>query len=769
MGQGELEELRRQIDDMIDRGWIRPSEYEFGAPVLFVPKKGGKLRTCIDYRGLNRITRKNAYPLPRIDDLLDAAGGCKVFSKIDLKSGYHQIEVDPSDQHKIAFKTRDGLYEFIVMHFGLTNAPATFQCLMDKVLRDQLNRFVVVYLDDNLIFSKSMEEHVKHLEEVLQVLKEAQLHLNLEKSEFGRDNVIYLGHRLSANGLEPEATKVEVIRNWPQSANVRELRSFLGLASCYRKILSNNNLSGNVSAFNDFQDLRYLDLRGNFFRVMNFEESMPNLTHLNIARNELTHVTLDKLTGLQELSLMKNDLSGNFSSVFQKRNLRKLDIRLNSFSGVVPEDMLNMTWFKPGNCKLQGERKADNKEAPFEEVPEGEDPCRSNNRLKLALGAAAGVIGALLLGCAAFAVFYFLVNEKPRGKDSSSLPRSNSSHEGTGFLRRQKLHDVGFPREFDIREVEAATETATTTLLGKGAFGDVFEATLDGSRVVIKFRAKGTTSLLPEFQRDVKKLGSYNHKNLVRVLGYCDDKEYQALVIEWMPNGSLEYYLYGSRTESPLDWRTRLKVLAGAASGIEFLHGGDYRQICYSVSPLIHCDIKSSNILLGDQFEAKVADFGYFKPKLFGDKFHSDLRYFQGYLDPEYLSNDQKNELDKKSDVFSFGVVILETVTGRPPIDTFGGHEPMTIAHWVRNRKNDGNLKDIVDPRLPEGSYLIDVVKNVVEVALECLNASSSVRPTIKSVRRSLEEAYKTESRAGNSMSLELPSVETQPSGHISR
>ncbi|GBG77358.1 hypothetical protein CBR_g23690 [Chara braunii] len=237
MGQGELEELRRQIDDMINHGWIRPSESKFGALVLFVPKKGGKLRMCIDYRRLNRITRKNAYPLPRIDDLLDAAGGCKVFSKIDLKSGYHQIEVDPSDQHKTAFKTRDGLYEFIIMPFGLTNAPATFQCLMDKVLCHQLNRIVVVYLDDILIFSKTMEEHLKHLEEVLQVLKEAQMHLNLEKSEFGRDSVIYLGHRLSANGLEPEATKVEVIRNWPQPANVRKLRSFLGLASYYRKFV----------------------------------------------------------------------------------------------------------------------------------------------------------------------------------------------------------------------------------------------------------------------------------------------------------------------------------------------------------------------------------------------------------------------------------------------------------------------------------------------------------------------------------------------------
>ncbi|GBG61677.1 hypothetical protein CBR_g23193 [Chara braunii] len=161
--------------------------------------------------------------------------GCEVFSKIDLKSSYHQIEVDPADQHKTAFKTRDGLYEFTVMPFGLTNAPATFQSLMDKVLREQIGRLVVVYVDDIPIFSKSMEEHLKHLNEVLAILKKTQLHLNLEKSEFGKDNVIYLGHPLFAAGLELEATKIEVIRDWPQLANIRELRSFLGLASYYRK------------------------------------------------------------------------------------------------------------------------------------------------------------------------------------------------------------------------------------------------------------------------------------------------------------------------------------------------------------------------------------------------------------------------------------------------------------------------------------------------------------------------------------------------------
>ncbi|GBG72392.1 hypothetical protein CBR_g11970 [Chara braunii] len=167
----------------------------------------------------------------------DTACGCKVFSKIDLKSGYHQIEVDPAGQHKTAFKTHDGLYEFTIMPFGLTNAPTTFQSLMDKVLREQIGRFVVVYLDDILIFSKSMEEHLEHLEEVFTILKKTQLHLNLEKFEFGKDSVIYLGHRLSVAGLEPEAIKVEVIRNWPQPVNARELRSFLGLASYCRKFV----------------------------------------------------------------------------------------------------------------------------------------------------------------------------------------------------------------------------------------------------------------------------------------------------------------------------------------------------------------------------------------------------------------------------------------------------------------------------------------------------------------------------------------------------
>ncbi|GBG64002.1 hypothetical protein CBR_g40247 [Chara braunii] len=164
MSPAELDELRRELKYLIKKGWIRPSVSPYGSPVLFAPKKGGRLRTCIDYRGHNAITAKNSEPLPRINDLLDRVQGCRYFNKIDLKSGYHQIAIRPEDQHKTAFQTRYGLYEFVVMPFGLCNAPGTFQHVMNRIVHDY---FVVVYLDGILIFSMTVEEHAAHVDEVL--------------------------------------------------------------------------------------------------------------------------------------------------------------------------------------------------------------------------------------------------------------------------------------------------------------------------------------------------------------------------------------------------------------------------------------------------------------------------------------------------------------------------------------------------------------------------------------------------------------------------
>ena len=176
LAPAELKELKEQLQELLDKGFIRPNTSPWGAPVLFVKKKDGTLRLCIDYRELNKVTIKNKYPLPRIDDLFDQLQGAQYFSKIDLRSGYHQLWIRKADVSKTTFRTRYGHYEFLVMSFGLTNAPAAFMDLMNRVFRPYVDQFVVVFIDDILVYSKSMEEHVYHLRTVLQTLREHQLY-----------------------------------------------------------------------------------------------------------------------------------------------------------------------------------------------------------------------------------------------------------------------------------------------------------------------------------------------------------------------------------------------------------------------------------------------------------------------------------------------------------------------------------------------------------------------------------------------------------------
>jgi hypothetical protein len=187
----ELVELKKQLDELSEKGYIRPSTSPWAAPFLFVEKKDGTKRMCIDYRALNEVTIKNMYPLPRIEDLFDQLRGASVFSKIDLRLGYHQLRIRPSDIPKTTFITKYGLYEFIVMSFGLTNTPAFFMNLMNSVFMDYLDKFVVVFIDDILIYSQSEAEHAGHLRMVLQRLREHQLYAKLSKCEFWIDEVLY--------------------------------------------------------------------------------------------------------------------------------------------------------------------------------------------------------------------------------------------------------------------------------------------------------------------------------------------------------------------------------------------------------------------------------------------------------------------------------------------------------------------------------------------------------------------------------------------------
>ncbi|KAJ9511114.1 hypothetical protein QJQ45_013190 [Haematococcus lacustris] len=237
MSQEELDELKRQLDELLAKGYIRPSTSPFGSAVLFVRKKDGSLRLCVDYRALNQLTIKNRYPLPRIDDLLDQLAGARVFSKIDLKSGYHQIRVAEADIHKTAFRTRYGHYEYTVMPFGLCNAPATFQRLMNDIFRPHLDQFVLVYLDDILIYSRSEAEHLEHLRTVLGLLRQHQLYANLSKCAFFLPSMDFLGHIISAAGIHPDPAKIRAMVEWPVPRNLNDLRSFLGSANYYRRLI----------------------------------------------------------------------------------------------------------------------------------------------------------------------------------------------------------------------------------------------------------------------------------------------------------------------------------------------------------------------------------------------------------------------------------------------------------------------------------------------------------------------------------------------------
>ena len=237
MAPTELRELKAQLEDLLSKGFIRPSISPWGAPVLFVKKKDGSLRLCIDYRQLNRVTIRNQYPLPRIDELFDQLQGSRVYSKIDLRSGYHQLRVQESDVPKTAFRTRYGHYEFLVMPFGLTNAPAAFMDLMNRVFQPYLDRFVIIFIDDILVYSGSSEEHSQHLRIVLQTLRERQLYAKLSKCQFWLDRVAFLGHVISAEGVSVDPQKIEAVVNWKPPKNVSEVRSFLGLAGYYRKFV----------------------------------------------------------------------------------------------------------------------------------------------------------------------------------------------------------------------------------------------------------------------------------------------------------------------------------------------------------------------------------------------------------------------------------------------------------------------------------------------------------------------------------------------------
>ncbi|GKB23306.1 putative reverse transcriptase domain-containing protein [Tanacetum coccineum] len=237
LAPSEMQELSNQLQELADRGFIRPSTSPWGAPVLFVKKKDGSFRMCIDYQELNKLTIKNRYPLPRIDDLFDQLQGSSVYSKIDLRSGYHQLRVKDEDIPKTAFRTRYEHYEFQVMPFGLTNAPAVFMDLMNHVCKPYLDKFVIVFIDDILIYSRNKEEHANHLRIILELLKKEKLYAKFSKCDFWIHIVQFLGHLIDSQGLHVDPAKIEAVKNWASPTTPTEIRQFLGLAGYYRRFI----------------------------------------------------------------------------------------------------------------------------------------------------------------------------------------------------------------------------------------------------------------------------------------------------------------------------------------------------------------------------------------------------------------------------------------------------------------------------------------------------------------------------------------------------
>lgn len=234
MSKGELLELKKQIDELREQKFIQPSISPWAVPVLFAKKKDGGLRMCVDYQALNVVTIKNKYQLPRIDDIFDQLKNAKVFSKIDLRSGYHQLKIRPKDRPKTAFTTRYGLYEFSVVPFGLNNAPAFFMNVMNKVMMDYLDRFVVVFVDDILIYSSDQEKHEQHLRQVLARLRGHKLYEIFSKFEFCTKEIAFMGHIIIGKGVKMDPEKVRAVLEWKPPTNAKEVRSFLGLAGYYR-------------------------------------------------------------------------------------------------------------------------------------------------------------------------------------------------------------------------------------------------------------------------------------------------------------------------------------------------------------------------------------------------------------------------------------------------------------------------------------------------------------------------------------------------------
>nr|GEY43607.1 hypothetical protein [Tanacetum cinerariifolium] len=338
LAPSEMKELSEQLQELSDKGFIRPSSSPLGAPVLFVKKKDGSFRMCIDYRELNKLTVKNRFPLPRIDDLFDQLQGSSIYSKIDLRSSYHQLRVREQYIPKTAFRTRYGHYEFQVMPFGLTNAPVVFMDLMNRVCKPYLDKFVIVFIDDILIYSKDEKEHEEHLKAILELLKEEKLYAKFSKCEFWIPKVQFLSHVIDNRGIHVDPAKIESIKDWASLKTPTEIRQFLSLAGYYRSasILALPEGSEDFVVYYDasHKDQKELNMRQRRWLELLSDYNCDICYHpgkANVVADALSHKEWDKplrvraLVMTISLNLPKQTLEAQIEAL-KPENLKKEDV-----------------------------------------------------------------------------------------------------------------------------------------------------------------------------------------------------------------------------------------------------------------------------------------------------------------------------------------------------------------------------------------------------------------------------------------------------------